>query len=94
MEIVIASINEISSGGKPQPASGKFNISIAGVQKTYFIDITTAILHPDIILISGKQNMTFSEFHLTPPKFVGGSIRTNEELEVDFYLKIQSLPAR
>lgn len=67
---------------------GHVDIMIAGVKKHFIIPFTpskkTNGLH-----LKGKKQVLFSDFHLIPPSKLGGSIRVNNELDVEVTLVLR-----
>ncbi len=68
---------------------GVVNIQLAGVTKQYEVNYRAAAASKNHIFLVGSQNVTFSDFNLTPPRKLGGMIKTNNELAVTFNLNLQ-----
>ncbi|MGY4386118.1 hypothetical protein ACVWYN_003168 [Pedobacter sp. UYP24] len=67
--------------------SGIVNISIGGVNKRFEV---AYLCNPDglkSISLIGKKTVNFSDFNIIPPRKLGGMIKTNNMLDVEFILK-------
>jgi hypothetical protein len=68
---------------------GVVSIQLAGVTKQYEVNYRAAAASKSHIFLVGSQQVTFSDFNLTPPRKLGGMIKTNNELAVTFNLNLQ-----
>jgi hypothetical protein len=68
---------------------GWVEIEIAGVVKRFDMQYTISSANADQVVLSGKRQMLFSDFNITPPSRLGGMIRVNNELEVSFTLQMR-----
>lgn len=64
-------------------------ISLAGVSKQYDVSYKVISDSGKSLVLIGSQDVNFSDFSLTPPKKVGGMIKTNNKLHVEFNLKLK-----
>lgn len=71
--------------------TGVVNIELSGAKKSYVVNYTFKKDATNTIYLVGKRQVLFSDFNLTPPRKLGGMIRTREELEVEFRLTMKSL---
>lgn len=76
---------------KPQSISGQVNITLSGVTKHFKINYQVSVDAEKVIHLLGRRTVNFSDFNLTPPRKLGGMIRTNNELDVTFHLKMKSI---
>jgi len=92
MRIRFLSLSELPDlCSKPQTITGLVNIELAGISKRFEINYqATADAQKNICLL-GTRDVNFSDFNLTPPRKLGGMIRTNDKLSVQFRLNIRSL---
>lgn len=69
---------------------GMVNIELAGASKKFEINYRISRDEQQVIHLTGNQQIKFTDFNLTPPRKLGGMIRANDLLEVEFdlYLKI------
>lgn len=87
--ITFISLKEIPSANQPlNQVKGLVAITIAGVTKRFEICYKFESLTNSFRLI-GSQNINFSDFKLTPPQRVGKLIKANDELKVDFELRLK-----
>lgn len=63
------------------------DIEIAGIKKSYKIPVT--VKNKESLIISGIANLNLSDFNLEAPKKVLGLIVVNDEIDIDFQLKIK-----
>ncbi len=88
--ISLSKMPDFKSSG--ENISGLVNIEVAGVSKNYFVNYSfskennTGIIH-----LIGRRPVNFSDFNLSPPKKLGGMIRTREELLVEFNITMKSI---
>jgi len=64
--------------------TGVVNIELAGVTKRVEVNYQVSMDEQKIIHLTGTQCIYFSDFHLTPPRKLGGMIRTDDKLDVLF----------
>lgn len=76
---------------EPQAITGWVNIELAGVSKHFQINYKVSMDAQKVIHLLGSQNINFSDFSLTPPRKLGGMIKTNDQLRVEFHLKMKSI---
>lgn len=69
--------------------TGVVNIELAGAIKSYVVNYTFTKNSNNTIQLIGKRRVNFSDFNLTPPRKLGGLIRTKEELDVEFRLTMK-----
>ncbi len=83
----------ISLSKYPNPArdesviSGIVNISIAGVNKRFDVAYRCTPDGLKGITLVGTKTVNFSDFNIIPPRKLGGMIKTNNMLDVEFTLK-------
>ncbi|HJW17933.1 MAG TPA: YceI family protein [Flavisolibacter sp.] len=81
----------------PQPdvhqsiTRGSVFIELAGVSKRFDVDYKVVSADNNYINLVGSRVVNFSDFNLTPPRKLGGMIRTKNELSVEFNLRIKVL---
>lgn len=71
--------------------SGLVDIEIAGVKKRFEVNYQITQDGQKVIHLLGSRDVNFSDFHLIPPRKLGGMIQTKDKLSVDFHLKIKSV---
>lgn len=72
-----------------ETTKGTVAIELAGVSKGFEVDYKVVSAEGDYLNFEGSRKVTFSDFNLTPPRKLGGMIRTNNELSVVFNLKMR-----
>jgi hypothetical protein len=70
---------------------GWVNIELAGVTKQFDVDYTVISADKTVINLVGTRRVNFSDFSITPPRKLGGMIRTNNELDVMFNIRMKVL---
>ena len=82
----------------PEPGrwglKGSVLIVLAGISKHFDIDYKLVAAERGMITLEGSRTVKFSDFNLTPPRKLGGMIRTENELDVVFNLKLKVLPVK
>jgi hypothetical protein len=73
----------------PSAITGMVNIELAGVTKRFEINYQVSVNDKKVIHLLGSRDINFSDFNLTPPRKLGGMIKTNDKLNVVFHLKIK-----
>ena len=68
---------------------GGVDIELAGVKKRFEVNYKFATGGNNTILLIGDRDITFSDFNLSPPRKIGGMIKTNDELSVRFQLTLK-----
>ena len=72
----------------PESISGLVDIEIAGVKRRFEVKYLIREDSPKSVDLLGSRDINFSDFHLIPPRKLGGMIKTNDKLSVDFHLWI------
>jgi hypothetical protein len=75
----------------PSSITGLVNIELAGVTKRFEIYYQVSVDAQKVIHLLGSRDVNFSDFNLTPPRKLGGMIKTNDKLNVVFHLKIKAI---
>lgn len=85
------SINSFPDFKNPSKISGLVDISLSGVNKRFAINyIFSGDEKQDVHLI-GNQMIHFSDFNLVPPSKLGGVIKANDALLVEFKLHLKPI---
>lgn len=66
-------------------------IELAGVSRRYEVDYKVGTTDQGYINLVGVRKVNFSDFNLTPPRKLGGMIKTNNELDVVFTIRLREL---
>lgn len=64
-------------------------IELAGVTKKYEVHYKVINADNTHIHLVGTREVLFTDFNITPPKKLGGMIRTNDKLQVEFNVKMK-----
>ena len=75
----------------PEPIKGWVNIELSGVTKRYEVSYRFSMDNAKVIHLIGDRSVNFSDFNITPPRKLGGIIRANDKLEVEFSLDLKSV---
>ena len=71
--------------------TGIVSIELAGITKRYDVDYRFISDGTKSLTLIGSQQVNFSDFNIVPPRKLGGMIKTNNELNVEFNLKMKVL---
>jgi len=74
-----------------EPVKGIVTIELAGVSKRFEVDYRFIPDGPHMLTLVGTKQVNFSDFNITPPTKLGGIIKTKNELNVEFDLKVKVL---
>ncbi|HEY0732984.1 MAG TPA: hypothetical protein VGD33_11235, partial [Chitinophagaceae bacterium] len=67
-------------------------IELAGISRTYSVNYRIISASRNFVNLVGFQQLKFSDFKITPPRKIGGMIKTNNDLTVVFDLKLKVIP--
>lgn len=70
---------------------GFVTIELAGAIKRFEINYQYVLTGENNLKLIGSKKVNFSDFNIDPPKRLGGMIKTNNELDVEFMLNIKIL---
>jgi hypothetical protein len=76
---------------KKDVLKGRVEIKLAGVTKRFEVAYTLFKDSDNDIHLIGNQDINFTDFEITPPRKVGGMIKTNNRLAVEFRLKFKTI---
>lgn len=76
---------------KARSVSGAVTIELAGTVKRFEIDYRYTITGDRALQLIGTKQVNFSDFNIEPPRKLGGMIKTNNELNVEFMLNVKIL---
>ncbi|MEO9211025.1 MAG: hypothetical protein ABI208_08000 [Ginsengibacter sp.] len=71
--------------------TGWVEIQLAGATKRFEVSYKFSMGSDKIIRLIGNQNVNFSDFNLVPPRKLGGMIRTDDLLKIEFKLNFKEL---
>lgn len=71
--------------------SGVVNIELAGKMKKISVSYRIFMDPQQVIHLIGKQTIRFSEFGLTAPRKLGGMIKTDDQLDVEFNISFKAI---
>ncbi len=63
-------------------AQGKLNI--AGVTKTVEVEFTGTLINPNQIQVTGTQQLKMTDFGITPPTAMMGTLKTGDDVTITF----------
>ena len=70
---------------------GLVDIELAGTMKRFDMSYTFSMDDQKIVHLMGTRAVSFTDFNLTPPRKLGGMIKTNDRLDVVFHLNMKVL---
>jgi hypothetical protein len=85
------SINSFPDFKNPTKISGLVDISLSGVNKRFEINYIFTGDEKQEVHLKGNQKIHFSDFNLAPPSKLGGVIKANDELLVEFRLHLKPI---
>jgi hypothetical protein len=85
------SINKYPDSGKQDITKGTVAIELAGVSKRFEVNYKVLPTERIYINLVGSRQVNFSDFNINPPRKLGGMIQTNNELNVEFNLRMKVL---
>ena len=88
LKVRFISLDDLVIGGI---VKGRVEIEIAGQTRQMDISYTVQQYGNAQVQLIGSKDMDFSDFQLVPPKKLGGLIRINEEIKVNFHLHLRRL---
>lgn len=88
IDIHFINLDEFRNGTE---VKGQVIVELAGKRKLMDISYKCSQSGPDLIRLRGGKAMRFSDFGLLPPRKIGGMIRINEEIRVNFDLYFKKL---
>ena len=88
--IKFVSLNQYPDAhSKNKIINGIVFIELAGVTKKYEVHYKVISADNTHINLVGSRDVLFTDFNITPPKKLGGMIRTNDKLQVEFNVKMK-----
>jgi hypothetical protein len=93
MKINFLSLNKFPDL-KPTPEiiKGWVFIELSGVTKKYEVSYKFSMDNLKVIHLIGDRSVNFSDFNITPPRKLGGIIKANDRLDVEFGLDLTQIP--
>lgn len=76
----------------PEQFKGILKISLAGATKLFEVNCAIGTSPSGVIYLAGSREFQFSDFGLTPPTRMFGTVKVSEALKVSFNLKLQLDP--
>lgn len=77
------------AASRHKTTKGFVMIELAGESKRFDVDYKIVSAESNYINLIGSRSIHFSDFNIEPPTRLGGMIRTNNELDVVFNLKLK-----
>jgi len=88
--IKFVSVNQYPEPNTRQKTiNGIVFIELAGVTRKYEVHYKVISSDNMHIQLVGTRDVLFTDFNLTPPKKLGGMIRTNDKLQVEFNVRMK-----
>lgn len=85
------SINSFPDFKNPTKISGFVDITLSGVSKRFEINYVFTGDEKQEVHLKGNQKIHFSDFNLVPPSKLGGVIKANDDLLVEFKLHLKPI---
>jgi len=91
LSVKFVSVNSFPDFKNPSKITGVVDISLSGVSKRFEINYLFTGDEKQEVHLKGNQKIHFSDFNLTPPSKLGGVIKANDELLVEFKLNLKPI---
>lgn len=78
-------------GPQPETLKGLVTIELAGASKQIEMDYVAGRENAGMVELTGSRQLCFSDFGLKPPQKMGGLIRVNDVLDVQFILSLRRM---
>ncbi|HEX5172319.1 MAG TPA: hypothetical protein VFW11_24255 [Cyclobacteriaceae bacterium] len=91
LTINFLSIKDFTAAQNGGAVLGEVAIVLAGVSKKFNIRYTLRRDSKDTFLLTGKQPVCFTDFQLKAPRKMMGLIQVQEDLEVEFFMRLKVL---
>jgi hypothetical protein len=92
LHISFLSLNKLPDlSARPELITGMVDIEIAGVRKRFEVNYQITKDAQKAIHLLGSRDINFSDFNLKPPRKLGGMIKTNDKLSVNFHLNMKAM---
>ena len=90
MKVHFLNLNKYPSmrGGR-ENIIGIVKIELSGITKTYEVNYQFFMDNKGILQLFGERKVNFSDFNLIPPRKLGGIIKVNDIIDVDFCLQLK-----
>jgi len=91
LTIRFITISRYPGSQEENSVKGVVSIELAGVMKKFDVDYRYIPGHSGTAILIGTQKVNFTDFDLVPPRKIGGMIQTDNELNVEFNIKVRIL---
>jgi hypothetical protein len=91
MNIRFINLNKYPDMNARTDLKGLVEIELAGVTKVFDVSYRLTPDGPKALTLVGTRQVKFSDFNIVPPRKLGGMIQTNNELAVQFNLRLKVL---
>lgn len=91
LTIRFINLSRYPNENKEDAVKGDVTIELAGVTKRFEVNYRFIPEMANTATLIGTRKINFSDFNLVPPRKIGGMIQTNNELNVEFNLKVRVL---
>ena len=92
LKIVFVSLEKMPAfTATPETVKGWVEVGLAGACRKFEISYSTCRTEDGNVDLIGSRTFNFSDFGLTPPRKMGGLIRVNDRLDVQFTLHLRQI---
>ncbi len=91
LSIRFLSLNNFEETIATQNLAGWVEIEIAGVARKFDVNYQYRLIDGKTVQLKGIRAINFSDFNLLPPRKLGGMIKANDRLDVEFQLIMKTL---
>ena len=92
LKIVFVSLEKVPAfSATPEIIRGWVEVDLAGLSRKFEVMYTSCRTNDENVDLVGSRTFGFSDFGLTPPRKMGGLIRVNDRLDVEFTLHLHQI---
>lgn len=92
LKIVFVSLEKMPAfSATPETVKGWVEVDLAGICRKFEVMYTSCRTNDENVELVGSRVFGFSDFGLTPPRKMGGLIRVNDRLDVQFTLHLHQI---
>jgi polyisoprenoid-binding protein YceI len=84
----LKTISSISDGSQSYTISAKGNLTMAGQTREISINVTAQTDSSGAITFKGSKALKMSDFGISPPTAMLGTLKTGDDITLDFTLKL------
>lgn len=92
LKIIFVNLEKMPSfGASAEIVKGYVEVELAGIRRKFEVTYTSCRTDGDNVELLGARVFGFSDFGLVPPRKMGGLVRVNDRLDVQFRLHLHQI---